>query len=121
MPLLDIDHVQIAAPLNSEPQARAFFGKLLGLEEIEKPAPLDARGGCWFRIGTRQLHIGIEPDFRPARKAHPAFAVDAIDDLFHTLTAAGVPCNWDTALDGVRRFYAADPWGNRLEFTEPSR
>ena len=121
MPVMDIDHVQIAAPPNSELEARAFFGVLLGLEEIAKPEALATRGGCWFRIGTRQLHIGIEQNSRPAAKAHPAFAVDAIEDLFTALVTAGVPCKWDTAVESTRRFHTTDPWGNRLEFTEPSR
>jgi len=120
VPLTEIDHVQIAAPEGCEPAARDFFGRLLGLEEIEKPEKLRARGGCWFKIGTRQLHVGVESDFRPAAKAHPAFAVHDIEALFRDLSAAGVPCKWDDALGGIRRFYAQDPWGNRLEFTEPS-
>jgi catechol 2,3-dioxygenase-like lactoylglutathione lyase family enzyme len=115
-----IDHVQIAAPRGCERAAREFFGNLLGLEEIEKPEPLRSRGGCWFKVGSRQLHIGIEEDFRPATKAHPAFAVDDVEKVFSALTTAGVGCVWDDAHDGIRRFYAADPWGNRLEFTEPT-
>lgn len=115
--LTGIDHVQIAGPPGCEQQARDFFGRLLGLEEIEKPEPLRSRGGCWFKIGDRQLHIGIEPDFRPAQKAHPAFAAPDLDLLFSHLTAAGVGCVWDDAPIGVKRFYANDPWGNRLEFT----
>ena len=118
--LTDIDHVQIAAPKGCEAQARSFFGGLLGLDEIEKPGPLRSRGGCWFRIGSRQLHIGVEEPFQPAAKAHPAFAVSDIDKLSQTLQAAGIHFVWDTSLDGARRFYASDPCGNRLEFTEPS-
>jgi len=113
----DIDHVQIAAPSGCEPEARKFFGSLLGLEEIEKPEPLRSRGGCWFKVGPRQLHIGVEKSFQPATKAHPAFAVPDPDALFEILQNAGVQCTWDEALDGIRRFYASDPWGNRLEFT----
>ena len=117
---IEIDHVQIAAPPGCEDAARKFFGELLGLEEIEKPEPLRARGGCWFKVGSRQLHIGVERDFRPAQKAHPAFAISNIEDVFAILTAAGVKCTWDEAIGGIRRFYANDPWGNRLEFTEPT-
>lgn len=120
MPVVDIDHVQLAAPKGCESEARKFFGDLLGLVEIEKPESLRSRGGCWFRIGSRQLHIGIEEPFRPAAKAHPAFAVREIEALFTTLQRAGVTVNWDEALGGIRRFYATDPWGNRLEFTEPA-
>jgi catechol 2,3-dioxygenase-like lactoylglutathione lyase family enzyme len=118
LPLVDIDHVQLAAPRGCEPAARQFFGDLLGLEELEKPERLRSRGGCWFKIGARQLHIGVEEAFRPATKAHPAFAVSDIDALFARLDAAKVACAWDQPVGGVRRFYATDPWGNRLEFTE---
>ncbi len=120
MPVTDIDHVQIAAPKGCEAEARKFFGGLLGLTEIEKPPSLRPRGGCWFRVGSRQLHIGVEEPFQPAAKAHPAFAVSDIDALFAMLEKAGVKCTWDEALGGPRRFYARDPWGNRLEFTEPA-
>lgn len=120
MQSLRLDHIQLAAPPGCEIAARRFFGEILGLEEIPKPETLRARGGCWFRLGSHQLHIGIEKDFRPAVKAHPAFAVGDVQAFFARLQAAGVPCQWDEALDGVRRFYAADPWGNRLEFTEPA-
>lgn len=116
--MIDLDHVQIAAPSGCEAEARRFFGELLGLEEIEKPEPLRARGGCWFRVGARQLHIGVEEPFRPAAKAHPAFSVLKADPLFEQLEEAGVECTWDDSLAGVRRFFASDPWGNRLEFTE---
>jgi catechol 2,3-dioxygenase-like lactoylglutathione lyase family enzyme len=116
LPITDIDHVQIAAPKGCEAKARRFFGGLLGLAEIEKPPALRARGGCWFQVGSRQLHIGVAKPFQPAVKAHPAFAVSDIDALFAILNNAGVDCTWDEALDGIRRFYAPDPWGNRLEF-----
>ena len=120
MPVSDIDHVQIAAPKGCEAEARRFFGGLLGLAEIEKPPQLRARGGCWFRVGSRQLHIGVQEPFQPAVKAHPAFAVSDIDALFAVLEKAEVKCTWDEALGSIRRFYARDPWGNRLEFTAPT-
>jgi len=116
--LTGIDHVQIAAPPGCEAEARRFFGQLLGLEEIEKPEELRSRGGCWFKLESGQLHIGVEEDFKPALKAHPAFAVQDIDSLFATLTAAGIRCKKDAAIPGTRRFYADDPWGKRLEFAE---
>lgn len=119
--LFDLDHVQIAAPKECEVAAREFFGRLLGLEEIEKPEELRSRGGCWFKLGSRQLHVGVEEDFHPARKAHPAFAVRKIDLLFILLTGAGVKCVWEAGMAGVRRFHANDPWGNRLEFIESIR
>jgi len=116
-----IDHLQLAAPPGCEQDARTFFVGLLGFEEIEKPEALRARGGCWFRAGDRQLHIGVERDFKPAKKAHPAFSVRQIEDLFAKLASAGARCAWDEMLPGgVKRFYADDPWGNRLEFTEPT-
>lgn len=115
---LRIDHIQLAAPKDSEAEARRFYGQVLGLREIEKPEPLRGRGGCWFQIGKHQLHIGVAADFRPAKKAHPAFAVDDLENLRGKLVARGVKINEDHALPGVKRFYAEDPWGNRLEFLE---
>jgi catechol 2,3-dioxygenase-like lactoylglutathione lyase family enzyme len=113
-----IDHIQLAAPEGCESAARQFYGSLLGLPEIEKPAALSARGGCWFRCGDQQLHIGVEPDFRPAKKAHPGFAVPDLEKLKATLHSYGVRITNDDSLPGVRRFYAEDPFGNRLEFVE---
>jgi catechol 2,3-dioxygenase-like lactoylglutathione lyase family enzyme len=117
MTILRLDHVQIAAPPGCEAAARAFYGDLLGLTELPKPAELAGRGGVWFRLGDQQLHVGVEPDFAPARKAHPAFSVrpEDLDRLAERLAAAGVRLTWDLLLPGVRRFYAEDPWGNRLE------
>jgi catechol 2,3-dioxygenase-like lactoylglutathione lyase family enzyme len=113
-----LDHVQIAAPARCEEQARRFFGELLGLRELPKPESLPARGGAWFQVGAHELHVGVDPDFQPARKAHPAFAVDDVEALAAQLEAAGVEARWDQELQGVRRFYADDPWGNRLEFLQ---
>jgi len=113
-----IDHIQIAAPEGCESAARDFYGSVLGMKEIEKPAVLHARGGCWFECGSQQLHIGVERDFRAAKKAHPAFAVFHLDGLRETLQARGVTVIDDDNLPGARRFYAEDPWGNRLEFVE---
>lgn len=112
-----LDHVQIAAPPGCEEAARRFFGNLLGLREIEKPEPLRKRGGVWFALGEQQLHIGVETDFAPARKAHPAFSLPAaeLDSLAERLEQAGIELNWDSSLPGQRRFYCQDPWGNRLE------
>jgi catechol 2,3-dioxygenase-like lactoylglutathione lyase family enzyme len=110
--VVELDHVQIAAPPGCEAEARRFYGGVLGLEEVEKPEPLRARGGVWFQAGDRQLHVGVEQDFAPARKAHPAFRVseEELDRL-----AAELDAGWDDSLPGVRRFYVADPWGNRVE------
>jgi catechol 2,3-dioxygenase-like lactoylglutathione lyase family enzyme len=94
--ILGIDHVQVAAPRGCETEARAFYGGLLGLEELAKPEPLRARGGCWFRAGTHELHVGVEEPFAPARKAPPGFVVDDLAELA----------------------YVADPFGNRLELRQ---
>jgi catechol 2,3-dioxygenase-like lactoylglutathione lyase family enzyme len=110
-----IDHVQLAAPPGCEAEARRFFADLLGLEELEKPVALRARGGVWFRVGEQRLHVGVEEEFAPARKAHPAFAVIRFDELLARLRAAGVPVTDDASIPGVRRCYVADPWGNRIE------
>jgi catechol 2,3-dioxygenase-like lactoylglutathione lyase family enzyme len=116
--VLALDHVQLAAPPGCEPEARRFFGEILGLAEIEKPAPMRATGGVWFRLaGGHELHVGVEQDFVPARKAHPALRVTAgeIGDLAERLAAAGAPVEWDERYPGVRRFFTRDPWGNRIE------
>jgi catechol 2,3-dioxygenase-like lactoylglutathione lyase family enzyme len=113
-----LDHVQLAAPPGCEAEARRFFGDLLGLEELEKPEALRPRGGAWFALaGGGELHVGVEEPFAAARKAHPAFRLSAedLETLAARLEAAGSPVEWDDVLPGVRRFYTADPWGNRLE------
>jgi catechol 2,3-dioxygenase-like lactoylglutathione lyase family enzyme len=115
---LVIDHIQMAAPAGCEDAAREFYGRILGLDEIEKPEPLQGRGGCWFRCGGHQVHIGVEADFRPARKAHPAFALADLEALRTRLLANGFEVTDDENHPGVRRFYTNDPWGNRIEFIE---
>ena len=113
-----LDHVQVAAPPNCEHEARGFYGGVLGLEELEKPERLKARGGVWFRVGSQQLHVGVQEDFQPATKAHPAFQVDGLDALAERLITAGAPVQYDDAIPG--RFYTQDPWGNRLELLSSS-
>jgi catechol 2,3-dioxygenase-like lactoylglutathione lyase family enzyme len=113
-----IDHIQIAAPEGCESAARDFYGSVLGMKEIEKPPVLRARGGCWFECGSQQVHIGVERDFQAAKKAHPAFAVFHLDELRKTLRDRGVTVVDDDSFPNTRRFYAEDPWGNRLEFVE---
>lgn len=115
-----IDHVQLAAPPGCEAEARKFFGGILGWEEIPKPETLQTRGGVWFRCGEHEVHIGVQPDFTPARKAHPAFRVRNLADLRARLIRRGVPVAEDDARadEGVTRFYVHDPFGNRLEFLE---
>jgi len=110
------DHVQLAIPPASEDACRAFYVGLLGLREVQKPEPLAARGGLWLQGSGLQLHLGVELDFRPALKAHPALALDRLDRLAQRLERAGVEVGWDDNLPGRSRFYAHDPVGNRLEF-----
>jgi catechol 2,3-dioxygenase-like lactoylglutathione lyase family enzyme len=117
--LTAVDHVQLAAPPGSEDLLRPFYTGALGMTEIPKPPALAARGGCWFRAGDVQLHLGVEDGFRPARKAHPGLRVTAIEAYAARLRAHGVHVTWDGDLPGHRRFYAHDPVGNRLEFLEP--
>jgi RimJ/RimL family protein N-acetyltransferase/catechol 2,3-dioxygenase-like lactoylglutathione lyase family enzyme len=113
-----LDHVQVAAPANCEVEARAFYGDALGLAEIPKPANLRARGGVWFRCGAQELHVGVQGDFRPATKAHPALAVYDLAGLRRRLAERNVPIVEDEPLDGAERFYVADPFGNRIELLE---
>jgi catechol 2,3-dioxygenase-like lactoylglutathione lyase family enzyme len=113
------DHVQVAMPPGREPAARAFYADLLGMTELAKPSALAARGGCWFTSGAAFLHLGVEPSFRPARKAHPALLVEDLDGLAAALAAAGYECtSADGEIPGVRRFHTHDPFGNRIEFQQ---
>jgi catechol 2,3-dioxygenase-like lactoylglutathione lyase family enzyme len=114
-----LDHVQLAMPRGQEPQARAFYGGLLGLGEVPKPPKLAKRGGLWFEFPDgRGLHLGVEEPFLAAKKAHPSFRVVTMDTLAEALRAAGHPVTWDDSVPGVRRFHSEDPFGNRLEFQE---
>jgi catechol 2,3-dioxygenase-like lactoylglutathione lyase family enzyme len=116
--ILGIDHVQVAAPRGCEAEARAFYAGLLGLEELPKPETLRGRGGCWFRAGTGELHVGVEEPFAPARKAHPGFVVDDLSALAVRLRAEGIEVTPDETIPGVERAYVADPFGNRLELRQ---
>jgi catechol 2,3-dioxygenase-like lactoylglutathione lyase family enzyme len=118
MRIVGLDHVQLAMPSGGEAQARAFYGGLLGLREVPKPTQLAARGGCWFEGPGTQLHLGVEAEFVPARKAHPALRVDDLEACRALLAGAGVPITPDDTLPHLRRFYAADPFGNRIEFLQ---
>ncbi len=111
-----LDHIQLAMPPGGEDQAREFWNRQLGMVEEVKPEPLASRGGCWFRRGGIIVHIGVEKDFAPQMKAHPAFCVEALDELAAKLAAADYLVTWDQALPNRRRFYTADPFGNRIEF-----
>jgi len=110
-----IDHVQLAMPVGGEAEARRFFVEVVGMREVPKPAPLAVRGGCWFEAGVVQLHLGVEADFRPAKKAHPALRCPDLEALVGRLRAAGIAVRDDTELPEVRRCFVEDPFGNRIE------
>jgi catechol 2,3-dioxygenase-like lactoylglutathione lyase family enzyme len=113
-----ISHVQLAAPMGCEEKARAYFGRLLGLRELSKPDALAARGGVWFAAGAQEIHIGVEPDFHPARKAHPAFEVDDLAALRQRMLDADCDVHDDDSVPGLKRFFSHDPFGNRVEFVQ---
>ncbi len=118
MALLGLDHIQLAMPAGGEGQARAFYSGLLGIPEREKPANLAKRGGCWFEVDALKVHLGVEPDFRPALKAHPAFLVDDVATLAKNLKTAGCRVVEDEPLEGYERVYVFDPFGNRIELIQ---
>lgn len=119
MEILSIDHVQIAMPAGQEDQARAFYIEQLGFTEIPKPPDLAKRGGAWFQSGSVQLHLGVESDFRPVRKAHPAFVVSDLDSLIAKVQSAGYETDTSQPpLDGYKRAHVFDPFGNRIELME---
>lgn len=116
--VIALDHVQLAMPPGGEARARAFYETALGLAEVAKPADLAARGGCWFERGALRVHLGVEPAFRAARKAHPAFRVSGLDALLERCRAAGVATSPVEARAGARHAYVDDPFGNRIELVE---
>ncbi len=119
MKIYAIDHIQIAMPPNEEERARAFYGAVLGLKEVPKPAELAKRGGVWFEQGTAKIHLGVEKDFKPARKAHPALLVDDLSALVaHCLKAGFHVSAEQPPLAGYYRVHVADPFGNRIELME---
>jgi catechol 2,3-dioxygenase-like lactoylglutathione lyase family enzyme len=113
-----LHHVQLAIPPGGEAACRAFWAGALGMTEVQKPPVLAARGGCWFRGGGVEVHLGVEADFVPARKAHPGLLVTGLKQLGARLEQHGVSVTWDDEFPGHDRFYAHDPVGNRLEFLE---
>ena len=114
--ILGLDHVQTAIPVDNEDVARSFYGDLVGLSEIPKPADMAGRGGCWFAVGSLQLHLGVERDFRPAKKAHVALVCADLAVMRARIEGGGLPTSDDTPVDGRERFFSEDPFGNRLEF-----
>jgi len=118
MPVIGFDHVQLAMPSGKENEGRLFFGDILGLPELPKPADLGARGGLWFQCGAMQLHLGVQKDFSPATKAHPGLLVDHLEPLIAALQTAGYPVLNDVPIVGFSRVFTQDPFGNRIELLE---
>jgi len=118
MAVLGLDHVQLAMPAGREQEARAFYGRLLGLLELTKPPQLAGRGGAWFQCGELQLHLGVEKQFLPAKKAHPALRVTELGALAAALVMAGCPVTQDSSVPSIHRVFTEDPFGNRIELVE---
>jgi catechol 2,3-dioxygenase-like lactoylglutathione lyase family enzyme len=119
MPVQRLDHVQLAMPPGGEDRAREFYQGVLGIPEVPKPTDMAKRGGCWFERGELKVHLGVEQEFRPARKAHPAFIVSDLLALVAQLRSAGSPLTEDRSLAEYYRFFVEDPFGNRIELMEP--
>ena len=117
--IFGIDHVQLAMPAGGEAMARQFYGNVLGLPEIPKPAKLALRGGVWFACGPMQLHLGADQEFQPTKKAHPALLVDDLDHFLQALKHNGSAINFDEQIAGFLRAFTADPFGNRIELLQP--
>ncbi|MGI8514133.1 MAG: VOC family protein [Acidimicrobiia bacterium] len=116
--VIELHHIQLAMPEGEEVKAVEFYEGILGIPQVPKPSHLVGRGGCWFESGSVRLHLGVETDFRPARKAHPAFLINDLFSMRERLVEADVPVVDAEPLPGFMRFYAFDPFGNRLEFLE---
>lgn len=119
MRITHLDHVQLTMPAGGERRAREFYQEALGIPEVPKPLHLAKRGGCWFEQGDLKIHLGVEADFRPARKAHPALRVEDLPALFEKLKSLGYAVSEDEPLEGYHRIYVEDPFGNRIELMEP--
>jgi catechol 2,3-dioxygenase-like lactoylglutathione lyase family enzyme len=115
--IVGVDHVQLAMPAGREAEARAFYSGLLGVPEVAKPPELAKRGGAWFESSHVKIHVGVDPEFRPARKAHPGLVVDGLAELARRLLDAGYEVV-DEPVNGRARVYVHDPFGNRLELLE---
>ncbi len=120
MAVLGLDHVQLAIPAGGEDSARDFYAGVLGMREVAKPANLSPQG-CWFESGSLNLHLGVDPDFRPARKAHPALLVDDLAQVEAALVKAGYPIKSDKPIEGYQRVFSQDPFGNRIELMQKMR
>ena len=120
MAILNIEHIQIAIPIGSEDRARAFYAGILGFVEVEKPAAMAKRNSIWFRAGSVNLHLGLEPDFHPAKRAHPALVVDGMDQILAACERDNITIKPDVSFNGFRRVHIFDPFGNRLELMEHS-
>jgi catechol 2,3-dioxygenase-like lactoylglutathione lyase family enzyme len=118
MPILSLDHVQIAIPTGGEGSAREFYTGILGFTEIDKPAAMAGRNSIWFVAGPVNLHLGIEADFVPAKRAHPAFIVDSLDEIVAACGQANLTTRPDVSFNGLRRVHVFDPFGNRLELMQ---
>ena len=118
MPILELDHIQIAIPVGGEARARDFYSGILGFTEVAKPPAIAERKSIWFIAGPVNLHLGIEADFHPAKRAHPAFVVDPLDEIVSACERAGLATKPDTSFSGFRRVHVFDPFGNRLELME---
>jgi catechol 2,3-dioxygenase-like lactoylglutathione lyase family enzyme len=115
---ITLDHVQLAMPRGQEERVRAFYRDVLGLEEMPKPLPMRQDGGAWFRSGGVELHLGVDADFRPARRAHPALRVDDLERIAERCQSEGFSVRWDQRYPGRRRFFVDDPFGNRIEILQ---
>ncbi len=115
---MSLHHVQLSGPAGCEEAMREFWVSAVGLTEVDKPERLRPRGGAWFRSGRLEVHVGIENDFAPARKAHPGIAVGDVEALSASVAASGAPVTWDDNIPGLRRFHTTDPVGNRVEFQQ---
>jgi catechol 2,3-dioxygenase-like lactoylglutathione lyase family enzyme len=118
MPILNLDHVQVAIPAGGQARACQFYAGILGFTEVAKPAAMAGRNSIWFISGPVNLHLGIEPDFHPAKRAHPAFVVDGLSEILSACERAGLATKPDTSFNGFRRVHVFDPFGNRLELME---
>jgi catechol 2,3-dioxygenase-like lactoylglutathione lyase family enzyme len=119
MAITGIEHIQLAMPTGEEQAAREFYDGLLGIPEVPKPASLAGRGGCWFETGSVRLHLGVEQNFSPAKKAHPALLTDNLAALVCALEAAGYAIAEDQPLEKYDRRFVHDPFGNRIELMQP--